>query len=574
MIVLKLAVLFISLPISIASSCVNEVQSEGIDVQRCDALSIVTLRGNPEDRAYEYGKYLREFQKTEVIQYFSNKVGEAVELPTVFRPIFNLAYNQWVRLWHSNTPNFLGEELNAYAKGLNVDPIVLKRAISLPDTASMLMGIDNQSTIPNLGCTSVAAENQNGNFFYGRNLDFAGVNLWDRHPTVLRIFPKSPKEIKYLVLGADGLLFGGITGVNEKGITVAIHQNYSSDRSMSGLPMLYLGELVLRRAESLDDALEILEKYRPSVLWTMVVTDLTLGRAVSVETSQNSFKVRWMSDEYFVQTNHSMHDENKSIEAITLGTKLNSIQRMKTALEILLKNDDQIQERTIAEILSYQKNSDGFFSAYADILKAHTIQSIIFAPELDDLGKLYISADPAPAAGGHYFRFDLKNLFAEELELPQKVDLTTISDPKRQRQLEISQAFHLYFDRKEISQAVEILKNHPTLASLLFQAAAHFQTKNWGEAILVADRALRDNRYLGEPEYIRQSLQWIQLLSLLSSNQTDEAKKLAFSIGDETPVNPRFRDLVQRLNKGKRPNPKDFLVAYEFFSGDLGIRPQ
>lgn len=572
--VLEVFFLFVSIHFSFASTFVQELKKDGIEVSKCDTLSVVTLRGNPEERAFHYGAYLRESKRTEVIEYFSQKVSESVELPALVRPLFQLAYNQWVRIWHSNTPKFLGEELNSFALGLQLDPIVLKRAISLPDTASMLMGIENQMAVPSLGCTSVAAENQAGNFFYGRNLDFAGVNLWDKHPTIIRVFPENSSEKKHLVIGADGLLFGGITGVNEKGITVAIHQNYTSDRSMEGIPMIYLGEMVLRNAENLDEALEILEKHRPSVLWTMVLTDLTLGQAVAVETSQNRFQVRWMQDEFFVQTNHSMHEQNKAIEAITLGTKLNSIQRMKTAFELLLKNNDQMDEKTIAEILSYQRDPEGYFSAYDDILKAHTIQSILFAPQLEDLGKLYLSAERSPTSGGAYFEFDLNSLFSENSPSPKLLELTKISAEKRQRQLAISQAFHLYFDRKDIPQAIEQLKNHPTLASLLFQASAQYQTKNWNEAILLTERALRDNRYLGEPEYIRQSLQWIQLLSFLSSDRLAEAKKLAATVGNENPLNPRFRDLVQRLNMGKRPNPKDFSVAFEFFSGDLGIRPQ
>ncbi len=558
--------------VSYSATCERTWEGKGISVEQCANLSIVNLTGTPAERALAYGAYLRERQKTQVIDYFSQKVFQSVETPGIFRPFIHWGYNQWIRLWHRNTPKELGEELNAFAQGLQVDPIVLKRAISLPDTASALMGKENQANIPGLGCTSVAAENADGDFFYGRNLDFAGVGLWDKHPTLLKIFPENSGEWKHLVIGADGLLFGGITGVNEKGITVAVHQNYTSDIGVSGIPMLYLGELVLRSAENLDQALEILAKNRPSVRWTLVITDLTLGQAVAVETSPTNFYVRWGQPEGFVQTNHLLG--NRESEAITLGTKLNSLQRMKTAFELLLKNTANLKVESIAEILSYQQNQLGFFSAYADILKAHTIQTVIFSPKSDSLGTFYLSGEEAPTAGGKYFQFSLDRLFSSEPAEYQLVDLSKIGAEKRSRQIEISQAFHAYFDQRNHEQAIAILRNHDTLAAKLFQTSALFQSGRWTEALAVAERANREAKYMGEPLYIRQSVRWLQLLSLYSLNRIAEARKIADELAEEQPLNPRLNELVKRINSGKRPKPKDFSVAFEFFSGDLGTRPQ
>lgn len=558
--------------VSLAATCERTWERDGIFVEQCANLSVVTLSGSPVTRAEKYGEYLHQSGKTQVIDYFSQKVFQSMNSPGILRPFIHWSYNQWVRLWHRNTPRELGEELSAFAQGLRVDPIQLKRAISLPDTASALMGKENQMNIPNLGCTSVAAENAEGDFFYGRNLDFAGVNLWDKHPTILKIIPDTGDEWKHLVLGADGLLFGGITGVNEKGITVAVHQNYTSDIGVSGIPMLYLGELVLRSAENLDQAIEILAKHRPSVRWTLVVTDLTLGQAVAVETSPNHFFVRWGQPEGFVQTNHLMG--NREAEAITLGTKLNSLQRMKTAFELLMKDTPNIKTGTIAEILSYQQNPAGQFSAYADVLKAHTIQTVIFSPKTESLGTMHLSAEQAPTAGGKFFQFSLDHLFAKEPTEFQIVDLAKVSAEKRARQIEISQAFHAYFDEKNFDGAISILRNHDTLAARLFQTSALFQSGRWVEALAVAERANRDVRFLGEPLYIRQSIRWLQLLSLYSLDRAVEARKLAEELAEEQPVNPRLNELVKRIMNGNRPKPKDFLVAFEFFSGDLGNRPQ
>jgi tetratricopeptide (TPR) repeat protein len=573
-----LLVLYLSvLPFSVQAqeNCLPLEKAEGFHIHQCGRVKVVGLFGTPKERAKNFGEIVRKNLSKDVIDYFANKVSDSITLPSPVSGIFDLAYSQFIRLWHRNVPKNYAEELNAYASGLGVDPIYLKKAISLPDTASMLMGLDVSKSLPTLGCTSVAAENSEGNFFYGRNLDFAGVNLWDQHPLILQIFPeKDSNELKHLIFGADGLLFGGISGVNERGITISVHQNYSSDSSVSGIPMIYLGEMVLRSAETLDDALEILKNNRPSVLWTFVITDLQLGKAVAVETSTKRFSIRWMESEGFVQTNHSMHPEFKSSEAITLGTKLNSLFRMKTAFEILLKNSEKIEASTIAKILSYQENPEGFFSAHHDILKAHTIQSLIFAPSLENLGSLFISNDEAPASGGKFLHFSLDQLLQSDSNLSFELKEFERNPQKRSRQKQISQAFHSYFDKKDLPDAISKLKNHPTISSVLFQTSAYYQMEQWQEAVALAEQTLRESKFLVEPTYILQSLKWIRLLALWKLGKKQEAKDLAEELDTEIPLNPRLKSLVKRLKSGKPPNTEDFSIAFEFFSGDLGLRPQ
>jgi hypothetical protein len=569
-------VLFFAYSAHAQENCLSLENSTNFQIHQCGRVKVVSLYGSPELRAKTFGEIVRTKLNTEVIHYFANKVRDSVSAPSPLSGIFELAYEQLIRLWHRNVPNNYAEELNAYASGLGVDPIFLKKAISLPDTASMLMGFDHNSPLPTLGCTSVAAEDNEGNFFYGRNLDFAGVNLWDQHPLILQIFPeKNSKELKHLVFGADGLLFGGITGVNEKGITISVHQNYSNDSSLSGIPMIFLGEMVLRSAETLDQAVEILQKNRPSVLWTFVITDLQLGQAVAVETSTQRFSTRWMQTEGFVQTNHIMHPEFRSSEAMNFGTKLNSLFRMKTAFEILLKNSERINENSIAEILGYQENSEGFFSAHHDILKAHTIQTLIFSPKEETLGNLFMSNDEAPTSGGKFLQLSLDQLFQENQTPTFEIrEFFRGSKQKRIRQKQISQAFHSYFDRKNLAEAVSILKSHPTIASILFQTSAYYQMGQWQEAVALAEQSLRESKFMAEPNYIRQSLKWIQLLSLWKLEKKQEARDLAETLDTEIPLNPSLKSLVKKVKAGKPPNTKDFSIAFEFFSGDLGARPQ
>ena len=140
--------------------------------------------------------------------------------------------------------------------------------------------------------------------------------------------PAESGELRHAVFGADGLLFGGITGVNEAGIAFAVQQNYSRDGGLFGVPMTFIGELVLRKARSLSEAETLLRELRPAALWTFVVADLKSGETMAVESSSRHFASRRMENGKFVQTNHLMHEETRPDEFLSVGTKTNSIYRM------------------------------------------------------------------------------------------------------------------------------------------------------------------------------------------------------------------------------------------------------
>jgi hypothetical protein len=568
-----IAALLLSLSVS-AADCTPVTESEGIRLQRCGNLSVLTLSGKPVDRAYHMGALLGGPLSREVVDYFSYKIFDATEnSPGFLRGLFTLAYNQAVRLFHRATPPALAEEVDALAAGMGVDSIHLKRAITLPDAAAAL-NIFSPRPLPEGGCTSIALKNAGGHFVYGRNLDFAGVGLWDKHPLVTVVLPEAEsKELKHAVFGADGVLFGGITGVNEAGISFAVQQIYTSDAGLSGVPMMLIGEMVLRQAHSLAEAEGVLRKYRPATLWTFVVTDLKTGEAMAVESSQRHFAARSTSAGALVQTNHVMNEEVRKDELISLGTKMNSMQRMKTAYAGLDALHGEPSVEKMAAILSTQSDPEGQLAAYRDILKAHTIQTIFLESAGDKPGKVYVSQDAAPAAGGSFVVFDFDSLILGGPLTYEVLNPTNPSALKRQRQRETSLAFHAYFDEKDIPKALALLAEHRTLDAALFRAAAKYQEGFFQEAVHTADEALANPRFRDEPAYIIQSVKWVKLASLLRLGKTADARTLAAELKEEKPENLRLRELAERVAEGRSVPDRLLKLAFEFFSGDLGGRP-
>ncbi len=516
----------------------------------------------------------------EVIHYFSEKISGTIERHAgwLARPLVFLV-DQLVRLFHRGTPGPLSEELDALATGMGIEPMALRRGLSLPDIGVLLQGLGSYSLLrflPAGGCTSVATKLPGGGFLYGRNLDFAGVGTWDKHPMLLAIDPPAGSdELRHLVIAADGVLFGGITGANEAGLTLAAHMNYTQNAGISGVPLVLIGELVLRQAHTFLEAEEILRNNRPAGPWTFVITNLKNGETMAVESSPSLFLVRWGEDQHFVQTNHNMHLESRERENSSIGVRANSVFRMKKAFE-MLESAAPSAER-IAQILSYQEDPGGQLSSYHDILKGLTIQTALFErrPGQDPL--LYLSIDEAPTAGGRFARFSLSGFWKNAPPTLDIVDLAHTPPAKREQQRAISLAYHRYFDEELPLEASHLLENQPTLDAALFRAVARYQGGQFAESAHEAETALQQIRFVSEPAYIRESLEWVRLAALFNLKHMDEARNLAQEILQNHPKelnHPGLADLCQAVLNGGKPAAWKLRLAFDFFSGDLSGRKE
>ena len=550
----------------------------GGSVTKCGQLTVVTLKGDPLDRAKAQGLLLKDPLSREAIDYFANKIFDLTKkLPRPLAWLTEKFYNGLIRVLHRNAPPAMAEEMDAMSQAMGEDGIFLRRGISLPDIASIIHSIGSSSWfrfIPASGCTSVA-RNDNGNFFYGRNLDFAGARVWDKYPTATIILPREGSdELKHVAFGAHGVFLASITGVNEAGITFSVHQNFTSSGSVSGIPMFYIGEMLLRSAKNLNEAEAILRKYRPAVMWTFVVGDLKTGSIMAAESSPLSFTVRKMESGVFAQTNHLMGP--KESEFISPSTKLNSIYRMKVALEHLGHLEaGKTQVGDLAKILSYQEDPQGHLSAYHDIIKAHTIQTILYSAIKNEAPAAFISIDQAPTAAGRFAKIPLAAFWDPKgIKSTQLLELHKVDPTVRERQKEISEAFHAYFDLHDHALAMSFLKNHSSLDAQIFNACNLMSLKQFEAAINLVDSAKSNPRFLSEPAYILQSLDWIKLVALHQLSRKNEAMNQALKILEASPLNSRLKELATEISQGRNPPGWMLGTNFDFFSGDLAVRSE
>lgn len=575
---LSFSVLFLALTHSAyADPCRLVTNERNAAVHDCAGVHVVHLRGTPVERAHRLGELVRAGTLSgDVLRYFTGKVSDIVADGAGWAagPV-DLAYNQLVRLFHRGAPAALAEEIDAMAAAMRVDPIVLRRGLSLPDTGVLIQGLGSYPGLrwlPATGCTSAATPLAGGGFAYGRNLDFAGVGVWDRHPMLLVAEPEpGSKELKHIVIGADGLPFGGITGVNEAGLTFAVHQNYSSDISVFGVPMVMIGELVLRQARSIDEAVEILRKNRPAILWTFVLTDLNRGEAAAVESSSRVFLVRRSDGKAFAQTNHVLHEEARARENASYGILTNS----KFRYDYLLRElPGATGASSLAKLLAYQEDPLGQLSAFHDVLKSETIQTAIFEAHPAQETTLSLSIDPAPASAGRYALFSVPKLLAGNAPSFELRDYVQTPPDKRQRQSTIAEAYRRYFDERQFAESAALLASQRTIDAALFRCVAMAAAERFADSLRLADEALRDPRFTAEPAYIRDSLTQVKLVSLFRLHRDEEARALAQTVveGKERAPKGGLLEIARRIVNRESVPAWRLDLQFDFFSGDLSGR--
>jgi hypothetical protein len=528
----------------------------------------------------------------EVPRYFAMKVREPLHaLPRPLRALGERALLAWIRTLHRGVPADVREELAALAKGAGFPEDDLLMAFSGPDLGAManawmetpLMSWSRMS----FGCTSVARRTEDGDFVLARNLDFPGVGRFDTHPLVVVHHPAKggstsgeAAELKRVSIAADGVHFASISAVNEAGIGLVAHQNFARVTATRSLPLLAIGDLVLRQARTLDEAIAFLRRWRPGPMWTFVLFDLRSGETRAVESGRDHFGVRacGAGDGYLAQTNHGQTEAGLELQFSPAGTFLNSCRRLEDVERHASEGSCEgapLVER-LARVLAHRaEEARPEVNIYDDILKPITIQSVIFERRASDtgLGRVWVSQDPAPSSSGTYVELDLDRLFADEVAAPlgfTVADFTQASLEERGFHERTALASRLSFDDGRHADALEVVREHRSPGALLMRAVLASKCGRMSEAAQLAEQGLAHS----VPLHIRQSLQWVRIVALGECGRRAEAQTLARELADELPLNTLIARGVKRVARGKRLRRHERNLIFDFFSGDLFTPPQ
>ncbi|MEQ8356231.1 MAG: C45 family autoproteolytic acyltransferase/hydrolase [Kiloniellaceae bacterium] len=224
------------------------------------------------------------------------------------------------------------------------------------DVASALRVLAGPNNRIDFACTGFAVPaplSSQGLHLHARNLD-ADLYHWNKAP-VLSLLDETeghPGRRKYAAFGTAGLIYpGGISGLNDSGLAVSLHQMSTTEVESGflfgkGDIAPFVEQRMLREAGSVDDAVDIAKDSRHFAAWTVFVSDAKTGAARRIEINGERVRVTKHEGEAVAQTNHFLHpdmverhfDEDDEHFTPTFGKWLETHARYDSVREALDEN--------------------------------------------------------------------------------------------------------------------------------------------------------------------------------------------------------------------------------------------
>ncbi|MCA9630847.1 MAG: hypothetical protein KC766_24435 [Myxococcales bacterium] len=387
--------------------------------RRVAGLHVLKLKGSFYEMGLQHGTLLREHIPTGPVSYFSEYLEKLLRPLGGAAPIARRALQQTVgRSVERQLPAFAREALRGLADGAELDERHLLDGSTMPD--AMLWVVTQLTRLGrpgpavrhrldlSLGCTSAVAwgeATQDGKLLHARNFDYHGVGTWPKHQAV--VFHEPDEGMRYVSVAAAGILLGGVTAMNEAGLTLTMHQHMFTDQvRLGGTPVGTVGDIVMRHAENLEEAEAILRAHRPIGCWTYIITDGKRREVLCFEENparQVAIR-RAAPDTHFGYANVFLDPELGATEQNLYPSYWRAnAGRHARVNQLLEQHAGRINQETMAEILADTGNNECRLRASISMLM--TVASVVFKPED---GIVWVATGDAPTAANRFEAFSLK----------------------------------------------------------------------------------------------------------------------------------------------------------------------
>lgn len=179
--------------------------------------------------------------------------------------------------------------------------------------ADVVLRMSDPNTRVNSACTAFSIpfdRSRHGLHLHARNLD-ADLYRWNRAP-VLFLLDETPAagRHRYIGVGTAGLLYpGGISGINDAGLCVSLHQlsttrfetSFQSGRADIAP---FVQQRILREAATLSDAIDIIRDTRHFAAWVIFCSETRTGVSQRYEFNGERIEYGEATGEPMAQTNH------------------------------------------------------------------------------------------------------------------------------------------------------------------------------------------------------------------------------------------------------------------------------
>ncbi|MCA9666315.1 MAG: hypothetical protein KC503_12030 [Myxococcales bacterium] len=380
-------------------------------------VNVLSLAGDRYEMAFQHGRLLRDEIASGTLEAVGalarrgivNSVGEG-RLARMLRWYCETALADPMLRHALRRARQVGDEspLDGYglAAGAGIPARTVFRAPLGPEVAQLLLGKTAGrigGADPNM-CTSFVAwgaRTANGELIIGRNTDYPLTGYFDKHPTVIYFAPNDG-AMRYMTVTSAGVHNAATGGLNEAGLYLAIHTVPTTNVSERGLPVLMVGQQILRMARTLREAEYWIKQATPAAGWNFHVVSTRERRAATFELCAENAHVVYSEGESHVTTNHYRSERmlphqlhvNRTIETDTNA-------RMARCAQLIDEAAGKLDARRAAAILGDKHDPESGRVRFGPncVSASTTVSSSVWLPES---GRVYVANGRAPVSQNEY----------------------------------------------------------------------------------------------------------------------------------------------------------------------------
>jgi tetratricopeptide (TPR) repeat protein len=534
-------------------------------VDRLRGIYVVQSHGNDYEVSYESSRVLARELADGMIPYMGNYIanmlrnaigksipGFLIDFLTsilFYWPIFdNIVEREGMMLrgiWNGAKDGGYLLDYNLVRRAYvapEVNHLVIEKAVAL----GVLPGIMDTRLY---GCaSSIVLPETSGSdkTYFLRGMDYSGLNKFDKYPTIHLIKPD--EGARYVVVNSAGLSSIPLTAINQYGLAFVLHVTVTADVNASGTMVFHALEQVIRQAQTIEQAYDILRHTRHISGWQVHITDTHEGqrRAAVIELSGKQTHLVMRSS--YSNVANSYFSASQKAREISLGqTVLNhNLYRLNRLNQLMQQYQGQFSVDTAVRIL--RDNMDGFsgkWTSYSPniIATVDQVKAIVMELSGDPTDvTLWVANGLAPASQGEFVPFDL-SAFLSNGYAPLPGTQIIPAQPRTQSGNGYV-GFAGYADFKTAFMAMENEQNPRKALKYIWSAAM----KDRNHYYRLASGIL----FLRELEFMDALQQFFQIIhsSMLDTHHKNIARMYAAltfdALGDRDEAVERYREILAR----------------------------
>jgi hypothetical protein len=360
-------------------------------------IHLLKLAGSDFEMGRAHGLALKQSGKLRALDFYSDFLFEVFrfQAPDPFTLSVRTAFRWWVgetieRAFVEAVPSAHRAMASGLSEGSGVPLGKILKAHAMPDVYSYLLARRSglfpspSPAAPAPGCTSFVwggPKDSEIPMLHARTLDFPGGEAWTDAPAIVECAPEGGQ--RYVYVTTLGVATGGITAMNEAGLTLSLHMNYSKRVSSRGVPVVVIGDEIMRRAGSLTQALDILRSFPRSAGWSFLISSHREKEAAAVEMDASSISVRPMKGRFLVMTNHFLDPDLAAHEYwITPGRAIDTRARYDRISQLLSGEAGPPTLEKAVRFLrdSYDPNLHAERTFGSTVCQVHAVSAVVFDP--------------------------------------------------------------------------------------------------------------------------------------------------------------------------------------------------